>query len=355
MKVYQVGGCVRDKLLGRTPNDIDYVVVGATPQEMLDLGFSQVGASFPVFLHPTTGAEYALARTERKTGVGYLGFETDYNPNVTLEDDLYRRDLTINSMAMDEDGNLIDPCGGQADLEACLLRHTSEAFAEDPVRVLRTARFAARFGFQIAPETLKLMGDIAHELDFVPQERIWAEIEKGLMGKYPADMFDCLKACKVFERCGALKPYRNYDSKRLWKVSAEHDLIVRFVLTCKGFMDEDYAVCRVPNDCAEVGRMFHKYFDDFLQYTSHSTSQSLKLLYEMRAFSGASMAFGKCMEVLKFFPDLAVQLSFMTDDYKNASSVNCASIAAAVIQNPATRVVGLEIKEAIFSARLAAL
>ena len=204
MKIYQVGGCVRDKLLGLTPKDIDYVVVGSTPQQMLDLGYQQVGSSFPVFLKD--GEEYALARTERKTGVGYNGFETKHDPNVTLEDDLCRRDLTINSMAMDEDGHLFDPHGGQSDLQAQILRHTSEAFAEDPVRVLRTARFAARYKFDIAPDTIELMNKIAHELDFIPQERIWTEIEKGLMEKTPAVMFDTLTRCGAFTRSDALKP-----------------------------------------------------------------------------------------------------------------------------------------------------
>src|SRR6187431_869569 len=160
MKVYLVGGAVRDELLGRPVGERDWVVVGATPQQMLDLGYRQVGRDFPVFLHPETGEEHALARTERKTGPGYRGFEVAFSPDVTLEEDLRRRDLTINAMARDESGALIDPYGGRADIDAKKLRHVSEAFSEDPVRILRVARFLARYeplGFSIAPETMARM------------------------------------------------------------------------------------------------------------------------------------------------------------------------------------------------------
>src|SRR6185436_7916853 len=157
MQTYLVGGSVRDELLGLAVQDRDYVVVGADPQEMLRLGFKPVGADFPVFLHPQTHAEYALARTERKTGPGYKGFAFHAAPDVTLEQDLARRDLTINAMARGDDGRLIDPHGGAGDLKAGILRHVGPAFSEDPVRILRVARFAARFGFAVAPETLALM------------------------------------------------------------------------------------------------------------------------------------------------------------------------------------------------------
>src|SRR5499427_2272336 len=157
MKIYQVGGAVRDELLGRAVKDRDYVVVGATPEEMERLGFKPVGKDFPVFLHPRTHAEHALARTERKSARGYKGFTVYAAPDVTLEDDLARRDLTINAIAKGEDGSLIDPFGGRQDLGKRVLRHVSAAFAEDPVRILRVARFAARFGFKVAPETMSLM------------------------------------------------------------------------------------------------------------------------------------------------------------------------------------------------------
>ena len=163
LRAYVVGGAVRDALLGLPVNDRDWVVVGATPQQMLNAGFRTVGKDFPVFLHPESGEEYALARTERKTGPGYHGFAVHAAPDVTLEDDLVRRDLTINAMARDEHGMVIDPHGGQRDLASRVLRHVSAAFAEDPVRILRLARFAARFhGFSVAPETMALMARMAH-------------------------------------------------------------------------------------------------------------------------------------------------------------------------------------------------
>lgn len=181
MQIFRVGGFVRDFLLGLESKDIDYVVVGATPEEMLAKGFTQVGADFPVFLHPETGDEYALARKERKVAAGYHGFETDFDISVTLEEDLARRDLTINSMAMDEDGNIIDPFNGQQDLKDKILRHTTEAFAEDPLRVLRVARFAARYNFGVANETIDLMREIvkANELQHISNERIVLEFEKA--------------------------------------------------------------------------------------------------------------------------------------------------------------------------------
>lgn len=181
MKIYKVGGFVRDTLLGLKPKDIDYVVVGATPEQMLAMGYSQVGADFPVFLHPETQDEYALARVERKVGVGYHGFTVDASPEVTLEDDLRRRDLTINSMAMDDEGNIYDYFGGQEDLKNKVLRHTSEAFSEDPLRVVRLARFFARYDdFTIANTTKDIAHDlvVGGKLNELSAERFWAELEK---------------------------------------------------------------------------------------------------------------------------------------------------------------------------------
>ncbi|WOJ92957.1 multifunctional CCA addition/repair protein [Congregibacter variabilis] len=204
MKTYLVGGAVRDELLAYPVKERDWVVVGATPQELLDLGYTQVGKDFPVFLHPQSKEEYALARTERKKGHGYTGFETHYDPNVTLEDDLKRRDLTINAIAKDTDGTLIDPYGGAKDLESRLLRHVSDAFLEDPLRVLRVARFAARYahlGFAVADETLALMTNIVAqgELAYLPPERIWVETERALRERDPQVFI------QVLRQCGALK------------------------------------------------------------------------------------------------------------------------------------------------------
>ena len=201
VKIYRVGGAVRDKLLGLPIQDEDFVVVGASVDDMLALGFLPVGKDFPVFLHPQTHEEYALARTERKSGRGYKGFQVETGQHVTLEEDLARRDLTINAMAEDETGELIDPFHGQQDLKAGILRHVSEAFVEDPVRILRIARFAARFQFEVAKETMVLMQQmvVAGEVDALVPERVWQEISRGLMEKYPARML------KVLKETGALK------------------------------------------------------------------------------------------------------------------------------------------------------
>ena len=198
MKKYLVGGAVRDQLLNIPIKDHDWLVVGSTPEEMKSLGYMQVGSDFPVFLHPDSKEEYALARTERKSGHGYQGFTFDTSKSVSLEEDLLRRDLTINAMVIDEEGKLIDPYGGQKDLESKILRHVSEAFTEDPLRVLRVARFAARFahlGFKIAPETLSLMTEISDlgELDHLTPERVWQETERALSERSPWVYFDTLK------------------------------------------------------------------------------------------------------------------------------------------------------------------
>src|SRR4051794_28902706 len=202
MKIYEVGGAVRDELLGLPVKDRDFVVVGATPDEMVELGYKAVGRDFPVFLHPKTHEEYALARTERKTAPGYKGFTFHAAPDVTLEEDLRRRDLTINAMARGEDGCIVDPHGGERDLRAGLLRHVSPAFAEDPVRILRVARFAARFGFEIAPDTLELIREMvaSGEADALVPERVWQELAKGLMEERPSKLFDVLSETGALER-----------------------------------------------------------------------------------------------------------------------------------------------------------
>ncbi|MGC9185765.1 MAG: multifunctional CCA addition/repair protein, partial [Thiomonas sp.] len=218
-RAYIVGGAVRDALLGRLAGDRDWVVVGATPQDMVDAGFIPVGRDFPVFLHPQTHEEYALARTERKTAPGYHGFAVHAAPDVTLEDDLLRRDLTINAMAQAEDGTLIDPYGGQRDLQARVLRHVSPAFAEDPVRILRLARFAARFAdFSVAAETLELMRRMvqAGEVDALVPERVWQELARGLMEDHPQRMFAVLRDCGALAR---LLP----ELDRLWGVPQRAD------------------------------------------------------------------------------------------------------------------------------------
>ncbi|HQS20164.1 MULTISPECIES: multifunctional CCA addition/repair protein [unclassified Acidovorax] len=223
MQIYMVGGAVRDKLLGRPVNDHDWVVVGATPEQMLALGYLPVGRDFPVFLHPETREEYALARTERKSGRGYRGFVVQSSPDVTLEEDLSRRDLTINAIASCTSesgaGSLFDPYHGARDIEARVLRHVTDAFHDDPVRILRVARFAARFtDFTVAPETMQLMRSmVTHgEADHLVAERVWQELARGLMEEKPSRMFDVLRAC------GALAVVLP-EVDRLWGVPQRAD------------------------------------------------------------------------------------------------------------------------------------
>ncbi|MBV7428831.1 MULTISPECIES: multifunctional CCA addition/repair protein [unclassified Acidovorax] len=218
MQIYMVGGAVRDKLLGRPVNDHDWVVVGATPEQMLKLGYLPVGRDFPVFLHPETREEYALARTERKSGRGYRGFVVQSSPDVTLEEDLSRRDLTINAIASSaygiSDEGIFDPYFGAKDIAARVLRHVTDAFREDPVRILRVARFAARFtDFTVAPETMQLMREMVQhgEADHLVAERVWQELARGLMEEKPSRMFEVLRECGALQ---VLLP----EVARLWGV-----------------------------------------------------------------------------------------------------------------------------------------
>ncbi|WP_040259802.1 multifunctional CCA addition/repair protein [Pseudomonas massiliensis] len=295
MKVYKVGGAVRDRLLGLPVADIDWVVVGASAQQMHALGYRPVGADFPVFLHPRTGAEYALARTERKSGRGYGGFVFHASPDVTLEEDLRRRDLTINAMAEDDSGHVIDPYGGQRDLAERWLRHVSPSFAEDPLRVLRVARFAARYaglGFRIAPETLALMTQLSEsgELQALTPERSWKEISRALMEARPTVFFETLRACgalkvlfpelqALFER-SARTPAAVVDLGQ-WSIAclaqaacAEHPLAIRWASlllplsyagdssSAKGEVSDIQAVSlrfKVPRDCQELAQLSGRY------------------------------------------------------------------------------------------------
>lgn len=235
LEIYLVGGAVRDRLIGARNNrpqsvsakDRDWVVVGATPAQLLELGFVQVGKDFPVFLHPETKEEYALARTERKRGSGHTGFEVDANPTVTLLEDLSRRDLTINAIAEDADGRLVDPSGGQQDIAQGWLRHVSAAFVEDPLRVFRVARFAAQLaGFQVAPETQRLMSQMCAqgELATLSPERVWQELVKALAGPEPRRFF------QVLEACGGLADWLPECQARTWDVAFDPrpDAMVRF-------------------------------------------------------------------------------------------------------------------------------
>jgi tRNA nucleotidyltransferase (CCA-adding enzyme) len=269
MKVYSVGGSVRDELLGLPVQDRDYVVVGADPGEMVKRGFRPVGTDFPVFLHPDTHEEYALARTERKTAPGYKGFAFRAAPDVTLEDDLKRRDLTINAMARAEDGRLVDPHGGEKDLRAGVLRHVSEAFAEDPVRILRVARFAARFGFAVAPATMALMRGMVQsgEADALVPERVWQELSRGLLEKSPSRMLAVLRESEALARIlpELDRSFSHPDAPdrlaaRLDCAAARgHSIAVRFALLALDLSLEDAAALakrvNAPNDCRELARL----------------------------------------------------------------------------------------------------
>jgi tRNA nucleotidyltransferase (CCA-adding enzyme) len=249
VKTYVVGGAVRDELLGLPVKDRDHVVVGSTPQEMERAGYKPVGKDFPVFLHPTTHEEYALARTERKSGRGYKGFTVHASPDVTLEEDLKRRDLTINAMAKGDDGTIVDPFGGRKDLERKILRHVSEAFAEDPVRILRTARFAARFGFAVAPETMALMKKMVSsgEADYLVPERVWQELAKGLMEDEPERMFEVLEAAGLQQKL--LPEVRE-------RMGLTGSLAVRFARLAWPLQESEVqALCerlKVPNEVREL-------------------------------------------------------------------------------------------------------
>lgn len=324
MKFYEVGGSVRDALLGLNNQDHDYVVVGATPQEMAALGYRPVGADFPVFLHPETHAEYALARTERKTAPGYQGFVFHTSADVTLEQDLARRDFTVNAIARDSNGTLIDPHNGVADLNARVLRHVSEAFVEDPVRVLRGARFAARFaglGFKIAPETKALMQSIAGsgELDHLVPERTWQEISRGLMEAKPSAMFAVLRECGALTRLlpevdrlfGVPQPAKTHPEIDTglhvmmvidYAAKQNHSLAVRFAAMVhdlgKGVTPAEHlprhpgheekgvqlvkVMCerlRVPNGCRDLGVLCARWHGEVHQARS-LTAQRLLALFE---------------------------------------------------------------------------
>lgn len=345
MKFYKVGGCVRDKMMGVEPKDIDFVVTGATPADMLAQGFEQVGASFPVFLKD--GCEYALARTERKTGVGYNGFETLYDPTVTLEEDLRRRDLTINAMAMDiETGQVIDPYGGRRDIELGVLRHTSEAFAEDPVRVLRTARFAARYGFTVADDTVELMKRVVQEIDAVPQERVWAEIEKGLGEREPVKMFDVLQRCNALSTASLL-PYAGYDHLALADVTEHHSLSVRFIIIGLGFLVTDYETARIPSREATWSHTFNTLLNRMNQYTNASKADRLYVLEQLRAFNGTDKLFA-CLEAFQLITRDETTVRAILKDRAAALTVNTAAIAASLKS-------GEEIKKQIAVARMATM
>ena len=401
MQIYLVGGAVRDELLGLPARERDWVVVGARPEELLAQGYKPVGKDFPVFLHPQTGEEYALARTERKTGPGYRGFETLFSPDVTLEQDLERRDLTINAIAKDPDsGALIDPFGGQRDLRDRSLRHVSPAFVEDPVRVLRVARFAARFapqGFTVAPETVELMREIAArgELDALVSERVWQETQRALELPAPARFFEVLRAAdalpKIFPELHALfgvpQPERwhpEIDSgvhtlmvlEQAAKLS--DDPVVRFAALThdlgKGTTPPEEwprhiaheqrgvalveALCdrlRIPNAYRELGAIVSRYHLEAHRVEELRTGTLLDLLERTDAFRRQAR-FEQF--VLACEADARGRKGLENRDYPQAEYLRRARAAAAgVTLEPAERdgLNGQQIAEKLRRARLAAL
>jgi tRNA nucleotidyltransferase (CCA-adding enzyme) len=326
MQVYCVGGAVRDELLGLHVQDRDFVVVGSTPAEMESAGYKPVGKDFPVFLHPNTRDEYALARTERKTAKGYKGFQVHADPDVTLEQDLARRDLTINAIARDESGNLIDPYSGIQDLKDKVLRHVSPAFSEDPVRILRASRFAARFlDFEVAPLTMDLMREMVEkgEVDALVPERVWQEISKGLMEEKPSRMFEVLRACGALKKImpeldalwGVPQPANHHPEIDTgvhvmmvidYAASKQYQLPVRFAALMhdlgKGTTPKDLLPrhigheqrsvdllqalskrLRVPNDCKELAHIVAKFHGKVHQVEEMRPETLLKFLVETDA------------------------------------------------------------------------
>ncbi len=398
MKSYLVGGAVRDELLGLVVKDRDYVVVGSTVDEMLAAGFQYVGKDFPVFLHPKTHEEYALARTERKTSPGYKGFAVHAEPTVTLDEDLARRDLTINAIAKDSEGHYFDPFDGQEDLQKKTFRHVSDAFVEDPVRILRVARFAARFtDFTVAEDTNQLMKAMvdAGEIDALVPERVWQELSKGLMEQKPSRMFEVLRACGALEK---ILPELN----RLWGVpqtakyhpevdtgvhmmlvmdyAASHhfSLPVRFAALTHDFGKgttpkeilprhighEDRSVdllevaakrLRVPNDCLSLAKIVAKYHGKIHQVKVMRPAKVLQLLYDLDAFRQTDRLhefFKACESDLRGRTGLENAAfdapKILIKALEAALSVDAGGVAKAC-ESP------MQIKEAIFNARLVAI
>ena len=327
MRVYLVGGAVRDELLGLPVKERDYVVVGATAEEMVAKGFKPVGKDFPVFLHPQTHEEYALARTERKSGRGYKGFIVYASPEVTLEEDLRRRDLTINAMAKAEDGTLVDPFGGRKDLQARLLRHVSEAFAEDPVRILRLARFAARFGFAVAEETLRLMKQMVEsgEADYLVPERVWQELSRGLAEPHPELMFE------VLERTGLRA--RVLPEIAAWPGRFSGSVPVRFThLTWPLAEGKIEALCerlRAPNEVRELAMLAVKNSESLRK--AKTANELLTLLKNSDAFR-RSERFGELLEVARLAEKIDSQR--FERALQAAAAVNAGEIAKQAARPP---------------------
>ncbi len=400
MKIYLVGGAVRDALLGLPVHERDWVVVGATPESMKAAGYKQVGKDFPVFLHASSKEEYALARQERKTAAGYHGFDFATGAEVTLEQDLARRDFTVNAIAQAEDGSLIDPYGGQKDLAAKVLRHVSPAFAEDPVRILRLARFAARFaplGFTVAPETIALCQQMvaAGEVDALVPERVWKETERALMGERPSVYFETLRACnglsKLFPELHALFGVPQRADYHPEVDSGVHTLMcidvaarekfaleVRVAALCHDYgkartpvaewpshrghdargvpLVEAFCIrARVPNACRDIA-VIHTAEHLLIHSVRQLRPKTLlELLERMRAFKDARVFSMVCEASIC---DARGRLGFENCDYSQVDYLAEAARIAGALQAKdvmAEGVAGKDIGPALFAKRLAAL
>lgn len=387
MQVYLVGGAVRDALLNRKVVERDYVVVGATPEEMLSQGYTQVGKDFPVFLHPKTQEEYALARTERKSGKGYTGFVCDASSTVTLEEDLLRRDLTVNAIAQDNFGHLIDPYGGEKDLENRLLRHVSEAFSEDPLRVFRVARFATRYaylGFNIASETMALMQNMAQsgELSTLSAERVWQETKRSLLEKTPHVFFNVLdqarglndwfaelegnldtalatlKAAVELEKAASKKLAQSTDSAPLTPTSSASEtvkLITRFTALLSHLNEEEAKqLCsrlKVQNQVSEIVSLACK-FKGFLLNTQNSPADLLALFNGCDAWRREE----RFTLLLSAFAPYAHNKGINWQHQKKRIEQALAAAKQVNVQDIiATGVKGPEIKDALDQAKLSAI
>lgn len=398
MEIYCVGGAVRDELLGLPIQDRDYVVVGATPEAMIRAGYKTVGKDFPVFLHPQTHEEYALARTERKTAKGYKGFAVHAAPDVTLQEDLARRDLTINAIAKAADGTLIDPFSGQLDIQAKVLRHVSAAFVEDPVRILRLARFAARFtDFTVAEETMQLMCDmvLAGEVNALVPERVWQELAKGLMEAQPSRMFEVLRACGALEHIfpelarlwGVPQPEKHHPeidtgvhvmmvidyaaeqqfslpvrfaalTHDLGKGTTPQDLLPRHIgheQRSVALLKDVVTRLRVPNECRDLAVMVAQFHGKLHAVTQMKPSTRLYFLMELDAIRQPQrfQAFLQACEAdsrgrTGMENCALVEAELLSKTLVAALKVDAGSIAKQFTQPE-------EIKQAVFNARLDAI
>ena len=371
MQVYLVGGAVRDELLGLAVKDKDYVVVGSTPAAMLAAGYKSVGKDFPVFLHPQTHDEYALARTERKVAQGYKGFVVQASIDVTLEEDLARRDLTVNAIAKDALGQLIDPYQGCADLQAKIFRHVSPAFAEDPVRILRAARLAARFPeFTVAAQTNQLMQQMvaAGEVDALVAERVWQELAKGLMEQQPSRLFEVLQACgamaRILPELGALWETEPDSARALLQrinhaAQQQQTLPVRFaVLMLAGQLNADQLKSlsmrlKVPNDSKELAQLLHKFHGLWPQILTMSAQQILDFLMAMDAIRQPYRLTDYLSAVRCYYGDLAAEASCQPSLVLHKALSAALGIDAGAIAHACSET--SQIKQAVYAARLQAV